>query len=405
MKYHPDKNPGNKEAEEKFKEISEAYEILSDETKRKAYDLGGKEGLDHQGGYGHVDPMSLFEELFSGGFFGGGFGFEGLFGRRDSNQRKRMQVAVRCTLEELYAGAVKKTKVTRNVTCKTCNGTGAKGRARKQTCYSCNGNGVRITRTNFGFLTQAVQTTCPECNGMGTTISEKDKCETCDGSQMVEETKTIEIKVKPGMEQNDYIVYEGDTGKKEAEIIFVILEQEHDLFYREGHHLLMKYNLSLVEALCGYELSIRQLNGETLLVKSRKDEIVKPGSVREIPGEGMPTKEEPKRRGNLYIQLDVDFPENISEPNRKKIFEALTGKSMEEPQPKPGRRVKQREFAVSESERAQAERISSQMNKKRRRPNPSKPERTRTEPRTEDKPSFNEDNRKDNEKDRRCSIQ
>ncbi|RKP11599.1 DnaJ domain-containing protein, partial [Piptocephalis cylindrospora] len=211
LKYHPDKNP---DAGDKFKEISHAYEVLSDSQKREVYDRFGEAGLSGEGGMGGggVSPEDLFAQLFGGGgggFFGGG-GPGG--SSRHSGPRKGKDVGhgLKVTLEDLYKGKTSKLALQRNIICKKCDGKGGKAGAVKS-CSTCNGQGVRLTIRQMGPMIQQVQQTCPDCRGEGEIINQKDRCKDCLGKKVISERKVLEVHVDKGMKGGQRITFTGEA--------------------------------------------------------------------------------------------------------------------------------------------------------------------------------------------------
>jgi len=306
VKYHPDKNPNNDAAAEKFKEVSEAYEVLSDEKKRKSYDQFGKEGV--QGG-GHSSAEDIFSQFFGGGFssfFGGG-----------SHRPKKGEDIVHeisCTLEDMYKGKTSKLAVTRNVICTKCEVTGTKEGVAAGKCKTCDGSGTKIIVKQLGpGMIQQMRTVCPECAGKGESVKEEDKCKNCKGKKVTKEKKILQVHVDKGMKHGQRIVFAGEADEfpdaEAGDIIFVVSEKKHELFRRNGNDLIMEYKLTLVEALAGFSFTIKHLDDRELLIKSEKGDIINPNDARVIEGEGMPTYKKPFEKGNLYIQFTVEFPQ------------------------------------------------------------------------------------------------
>jgi len=308
IKYHPDKNPNNPAATEKFKEISEAYEVLSDEKKRAQYDKFGKDAIKEGGGF--HSAADIFASFFGGAspfssFFGGG-------GRQGPRKGENIVHELQVSLEDLYKGKTSKLSVMRNVVCNKCEGSGTKPGVAPGTCKSCDGKGVKIIIKQMGPMIQQMQTVCPDCQGKGEQIKEDDKCKNCKGKKVTKEKKILQVYVDPGMVHGQKIVFSGEAdeapGMEAGDIIFVISEKKHDVFKRSGNDLFMEYNLPLVEALAGFSFTIKHLDDRVLYIKSEKGDIVKPGDIRAIPGEGMPTHKKPFEKGSLYIQFNIEFP-------------------------------------------------------------------------------------------------
>jgi DnaJ family protein A protein 2 len=309
IKYHPDKNPNNPEAEHKFKEVSEAYEVLSDENKRQMYDKYGKEGL-KEGGFGAHSASDIFEQFFGGGgfhsFFGGG-------GGRGPRRTEDIHHELGVTLEDLYKGKTTKLSVTRNVLCSTCTGSGTKSGANTGKCKTCEGRGIRLIIKQLGpGMIQQMQTVCNDCGGKGEVIKEEDKCKDCKGKKVSKEKKILQVYVDKGMRHGQKIVFSGESdeapGQEPGDIIFVLIEKKHEVFKRNGNDLYMEATIPLVEALAGFAFTVKHLDDRTLLVKSEKGEIINPGDIKMIGNEGMPIHKRPFDKGNLYIHFNIEFP-------------------------------------------------------------------------------------------------
>jgi len=309
IKFHPDKNPNNPEAEHKFKEVSEAYEVLSDENKRQMYDKYGKEGL-KEGGFGAHSASDIFEQFFGGGgfssFFGGG-------GGRGPRRTEDIHHELGVTLEDLYKGKTTKLSVTRNVLCSTCTGSGTKSGANTGKCKTCEGRGIRLIIKQLGpGMIQQMQTVCNDCGGKGEVIKEEDKCKDCKGKKVSKEKKILQVYVDKGMRHGQKIVFSGESdeapGQEPGDIIFVLIEKKHEIFKRNGNDLYMEATIPLVEALAGFAFTVKHLDDRTLLIKSEKGEIINPGDIKMVGNEGMPIHKRPFDKGNLYIHFTIEFP-------------------------------------------------------------------------------------------------
>jgi len=308
VKFHPDKNPNNPEAVEKFKEISEAYEVLSDDNKRQMYDKYGKDGL-REGGFAAHSAQDIFEQFFGGGFgsfFGGG-------GARGPRRTEDIVHELQVTLEDLYRGKTTKLSVTRNVICQTCTGNGTKSGVTGGKCKTCDGRGVRVIIKQIGpGMIQQMQTVCNECGGKGETIKEEDKCKDCKGKKVTKEKKILNVYVDKGMKHGQKIVFSGESdeapGQEPGDIIFVLIEKKHEVFKRNGNDLYIEATIPLIEALGGFAFSIKHLDDRNLLIKSDKGDVITPGEVRMLANEGMPIHKRPMENGNLYIQFTIEFP-------------------------------------------------------------------------------------------------
>ena len=276
LKYHPDKNP---DAGEKFKDISQAYEILSDSNKREVYDTYGMEGLSGSGaggGMGGMNAEDLFSQFF-GGFGGGGGGRRGPSGPK---RGKDIVHQLKVKLEDLYKGKTSKLALQKNVICGDCKGIGGKAGS-VSTCSGCSGRGVKIQLRQMGPMIQQIQMACNECDGKGETISEKDRCRTCSGKKVVNERKILEVFIDKGMTDGQKVVFSGESDQapntEPGDIIIVLDEEEHPTFKRKGNNLFANVKIDLVTALCGGVITIKHLDGHILKVSTLPGEVIKPG--------------------------------------------------------------------------------------------------------------------------------
>lgn len=326
LKYHPDKNPN---AGDKFKLISQAYEVLSDSQKRQIYDEGGEEAIKGNGGggSGFSSPMDIFDMFFGGGFGGGGRG-------RAERERKAKNVVHQLVLplEDLYNGTTRKLAVHKNVICSKCNGCGSKSGKQPEKCGQCKGNGVvfRVHQLGPGMI-QHVQTACPECQGAGERLPANDRCKECSGKKIIKDRNVVQIHVDKGMQDGERIVLHGEgdqePGVQPGDIIIVIDEKPHPVFKRHQTDLVMQMDLELVEALCGFQKSIDTLDNRTLIVTSYPGEVIKPGEVKCIMNEGMPIYRNPQEKGRLIIQFNVNFPKEIPAELVPKLESCLPARS------------------------------------------------------------------------------
>ncbi len=282
MQFHPDRNPGNKDAEEKFKEAAEAYEVLSNDEKRTKYDQFGHSGLkggqDFHGFSNVNDIFSHFSDIF-GGAFGGSTIFDDFFGGGTaSSQRSRqrssgtpgsdLKITLKLTLEEIAAGTTKKVKIKKYNKCSVCNGTGAKSSASFKTCSVCNGTGEvrQVSRSIFGQFVNI--SACNNCGGTGRVISER--CTNCSGEGRVHDESTIKINVPAGVNDGNYMTLrnEGNTGRNggpAGDIIVVFEELSHELFTRDGDNVIYDLYISYPDAVMGVEVEVPTLNGKAKL--------------------------------------------------------------------------------------------------------------------------------------------
>lgn len=323
--YHPDKNP---QEGEKFKEISFAYEVLSDPKKREIYNTYGLNGLKegvHESPFATED---IFSHIFGGSPFGGMFGMDGPRRRRQRGEDAIHPLKV--SLEDIYNGKTVKLQVDHTVICKACDGVGGRSGA-VLTCQSCRGRGIKVTFKHIGpNMMQQVQSTCPDCHGDGEVINEKDACKNCKGRKVLKEVKYLEVVVDKGMRDNERIVFRGEgdqqPGVEPGDIVIVLQTKPHEVFHRDGCDLYMTHSVTLTEALCGFEMVLKHLDGRDIVIREARGSVIKPRCIKGIRGEGMPLYRNPTEKGNLYIKFDVDFPENhfVDEAKLKEL-EALLG--------------------------------------------------------------------------------
>ncbi|WAR13341.1 DNJA2-like protein [Mya arenaria] len=319
--FHPDKNP---ESGERFKEISFAYEVLSNPEKRETYDRFGLQGLKEGGGGGG----GLF-----GGMGGGPFGFGGMSGmggaRRGRRRGEDTFHPLRVSLEDLYNGKTSKLQLSKTVICTKCSGAGGKAGA-MQRCKVCNGRGVKITMRQLGpGMVQQMQSVCPECHGEGESISEKDKCKQCKGKKVTNENKILEVHVDKGMKDGQKIPFRGEgdqlPDQEPGDVVIVLQQKDHEVFTRDGDRLIMTHKISLVEALCGFHFTVQHLDERELVLKNPPGVIVEPGAVKIVKGEGFPHYRNPFEKGDMVIKFEVEFPEKnfASESQLKKLEKLL----------------------------------------------------------------------------------
>ncbi|SUW23356.1 molecular chaperone DnaJ [Brucella abortus] len=332
MQYHPDRNPDDPEAERKFKEIGEAYETLKDPQKRAAYDR-----------FGHA----AFENGGMGGGFGNGFGgaggfadiFEDIFGemmgggrRRSNGGRERgadLRYNMEVTLEEAYAGKTAQIRVPTSITCDECSGSGAKPGSQPTTCTMCSGSG-RV-RAAQGFF--SVERTCPGCNGRGQII--KDPCEKCHGQGRVTQERSLSVNIPTGIEDGTRIrlAGEGEAGLRggPAGDLYIFLSvKPHEFFQRDGADLYCKVPISMTTAALGGQFEVSTLDGTQTRVKV--PEGTQNGKQFRLKGKGMPVLRQ-SVTGDLYIQIDIETPQNLSKRQRE-LLEEFEKISSQENSPK-----------------------------------------------------------------------
>ena len=334
IQYHPDKNPGDKNAEEKFKEAAEAYGVLSDPDKRAKYDQFGFDGLNSTGGFGGGfsgqgmsmdDIFSMFGDIFGGSGFGGGFGGFSGFGtgaRSSRGERKYkgsdVRIKVSLTLEEINSGVTKKFKVKKQVPCTHCGGSGAEKGSGVQTCPDCHGTGT-ITRTqNSIFGMMQTQSICPRCNGQGQII--KDRCHACNGEGTVLGEEIVEVNIPAGVADGMQLAIsgKGNAGRNNGysgDLLILIEEQQHPELIREENDLIYNLLLTIPEATLGGAVQIPTLDGA---VKVKIEPGTQPGKVLRLRNKGL-TVLHSNRRGDLLVNISVYIPEYLSRDEKAAI--------------------------------------------------------------------------------------
>jgi molecular chaperone DnaJ len=325
MQFHPDRNPGDKACEYKFKEINEAYEILKDPQKRAAYDRFGHAAFENGGANGAAHGFAsaggfadIFEDIF-GDMMGGR--------RRSSGGRERgadLRYNMEISLEEAYAGKTAQIRVPASVSCAECSGSGAKPGTQPTTCVGCNGAG-RV-RTSQGFF--SVERTCPQCHGRGQTI--KDPCSKCAGHGRVTEERSLSVNIPAGIEDGTRIrlANEGEAGMRggpPGDLYIFLSIKPHEIFQRDGADLYCKVPISMTTAALGGSFEVATLDGTQTRVKV--PEGTQNGRQFRLKGKGMPVLRQPQI-GDLYIQTAVETPQNLNKRQRELLeeFEKLSSK-------------------------------------------------------------------------------
>ncbi|XP_020788693.2 dnaJ homolog subfamily A member 4 isoform X1 [Boleophthalmus pectinirostris] len=299
LKYHPDKNPNEGE---RFKLISQAYEVLSDPKKRDLYDQGGEQAIKEGGMNGGQSPMDIFNMFFGGG------------GRMQRERRgKNVVHQLGVSLEEMYNGSTRKLALQKNVICEKCEGYGGKKGALEK-CSSCKGRGVQVKVQQIGpGMIQQIQSMCSDCQGQGERFSSKDRCKNCHGRKVERVKKILEVHIDKGMKDGQKITFHGEgdqePGLEPGDVIIVLDQKDHPLFQRQGDDLITKMDIKLVEALCGFRKTLTTLDNRTLVITSSPGQVIKPNDIKCIQNEGMPVYRDPCDKGQLFVNFFIEFPE------------------------------------------------------------------------------------------------
>ncbi|MEC9487275.1 MAG: molecular chaperone DnaJ [Prosthecochloris sp.] len=342
MKYHPDKNPGNEEAEEKFKDANEAYEVLSNEDKRRRYDQFGHAGVGGAGAAGggpfgggagpgdFNDIFSAFNDIFGGGARGGGgspFGFEDVFSGGGGQRRSRsagvsgsdLKIRLKLTLEEIAKGVEKTLKIKKQIRCEECNGTGSKT-GELEVCPTCQGSGEvrQASKTMFGQFVNIAA--CPTCGGEGRIV--KDRCTACHGEGIRQGEATVKVSIPAGVEDGNYLTLRGQgnagpRGGANGDLIVVIEEIQHKLFIRRGDDVIYNLALSYPDMVLGTKVDVPTLDGR---VKLTVPASTQPNTMLRISGKGIGHLKGPGR-GDHLVRVNVFVPKEVNHQDRKHLEE------------------------------------------------------------------------------------
>lgn len=327
IKYHPDRNPGNKEAEEKFKEAAEAYDVLHDPQKRQQYDQFGFNGP-AGGGFGGFNAGSMnMDDIFSmfGDIFGGRAGFGGFGGGQRRPQQYRgsdLRLKVRLSLNDVANGVTKKFKVRKDVVCSHCHGSGAESGSAAETCPTCHGSGVVMHTTQSFFGMVQTQGVCPTCDGEGKVI--KNKCHNCGGSGIVKGEEVVEINIPAGVAEGMVVNIpgKGNAGKHNGingDIQVYIEEEPNDTFVRDGNNLIYNLLLDFPTAALGGEVEIPTIEGTKLKVKIENG--TQPGKTLRLKGKGLPAVQGYGRGiGDLVVNISVYVPKTLSKDEKEALL-------------------------------------------------------------------------------------
>ncbi|HET6401145.1 MAG TPA: molecular chaperone DnaJ [Candidatus Kapabacteria bacterium] len=367
MQFHPDRNPDNKEAEEKFKEATEAYEVLSDGDKRARYDRFGHQGVKATD-FGHYqstnDIFSHFADIF--GAMGGGGIFDQFFGggaSRNPNAPERgadIQIPIALTLEEIADGVEKKIKVRHLKTCATCSGTGAKAGTAVETCPTCHGSGQIRQVRSMGFGQFVNVTVCPTCQGSGRRVTER--CEVCHGEGRTQEETTLKVNIPAGVTEGNYLTLSGQghagaRGGPPGNVFVVVQELPHDLFVRDGDDVVFDLEITVPQALLGAEVEVPTLGGHSLL---KIQPGTQAGALLRMRGKGIQHLAH-SGKGDELVRIQIAIPDKLTKEERE-LLERLAkldhfrgagdDRSSTPPPPAPkgkGKSKKNRESAMADA--------------------------------------------------------
>ena len=330
IKYHPDRNPGDKEAEEKFKEAAEAYEVLHDPQKRQQYDQFGFNGP--QGGFGGGfgggasmdmnDIFSMFGDIFGGhgGFSGFGGGFGGGGAQPQQYQGRDLRVQAKLTLQEAFTGCTKKFKIRKDVTCTACHGSGCEAGSQPETCPTCHGTGytVRTVRSMFG--TMQTQAACPTCGGEGHVI--KNKCKACGGEGIVAGEEVVEVNIPAGVDDGMVVTVPGKGGAGKhngvnGDLQVIVRGEKSEQFERQDKDLYYNLVLDFSTAVLGGEIEIPTLEGKTTI---KIEPGTQPGKQLRLRGKGMPAiKGYGYGRGDIIVNITVYIPKTLNKEEKELV--------------------------------------------------------------------------------------
>jgi DnaJ homolog subfamily A member 2 len=326
-KCHPDKNPGNKKAEEQFKQISEAFQVLGDVKKRDIYNKFGKEGLDggHMNGFNNSNVGDIFSNLF---------------GNNKKQKKNPVKVQVKLEMEDIFNGKKINVSYSRKTKCNSCKGTGSSD-CKDYKCTSCKGSGRMKVTQRMGPMVQIMETLCNICNGSGNTINKGKICNKCDGKRFNLENINKPVEIPRGMKDEEYIIIENEghqdlKNDTRSDLVIFIKEKEHKIYKRgftinnisDPYNLLAEIEIDLAEALCGFTYKLKGLDLKYINIVN--ESIIKPDTIKVIRNKGM-IRKDLNGRGDLFLKINIKFPiqDKLTNKNREKLWEILSNKKYE----------------------------------------------------------------------------
>jgi molecular chaperone DnaJ len=323
LQFHPDRNPGNKEAEEKFKEAAEAYEVLSNPDKRAQYDRFGHAGMGGAGGFGQggmrmEDIFQNFGDIFGNDIFGNMFGGGGGGGRRQGTRGANLRIKLKMSYSDIANGANKKIKVKKHITCNVCSGSGARDKSSIQTCHTCGGSGQvrRVTSTFLGQM-QTV-TTCPTCNGEGSSITHK--CTNCKGEGRVYGEETLSLDIPAGVQEGMQLSMSGrgnagERGGPPGDLLLVIEEEKHEFLSRHEYDVIYQLHISFPDAVLGLQAEVPTIDGKA---KIKIPPGTQSGKIFRLKGKGFPAFQS-YEKGDELIEVNIWTPQQLTNEEKEMI--------------------------------------------------------------------------------------
>jgi DnaJ-class molecular chaperone len=323
LKFHPDKNPNNKEAIEKFKEISEAYNILSDPEKKTQYNQFGMNYVNGNG-ESNLNPGDIFNQFFGGNNFPFNFPFNMNQNNKMSQKKENIVIKLSVGLDDIYIGKKVQIEYNQKISCKECDETGSKTK-QNINCIKCNGQGIVNIIRRMGPIIQQSQVICPNCKGKCNIVPDNLKCVSCKGLSYSINKKIVEIPLVKGIQQGQKIQVEGKGHQfknYQTDLILIIIEKEHPIFKRKQNDLFIEMKLKIYQSLFGFNKIIKNLNGEEILISYNG--TTTDNTIRKIEGEGM-YKIQTIEKGDLYIHFTVDMPKQLDydKSEKKKLIKLL----------------------------------------------------------------------------------